>query len=59
MLNQDLNFKMQLFFIPELTIKSKQAILENTESFHLHKVLRKNIGDKLPSPMEIKCFLNV
>ena len=47
MLNQDLNFKMQLFFIPELTVKSKQAVLENTESFHLHKVLRKNIGDKI------------
>ena len=38
---------MQLFFIPELTIKSKQAVLDNKESFHLHKVLRKNIGDKI------------
>ena len=46
-LNQDLNFKMQLFFIPELTIKSKEAILDQTESFHIHKVLRKNIGDNI------------
>ena len=38
---------MQLFFLPQLTIKCVETDLNEKESYHVCKVLRKKIGDKI------------
>ncbi len=38
---------MQLFYVPEATNQDKQITLDNTESNHLIKVLRKKAGDSV------------
>ena len=38
---------MQLFFLPQLTIKCVETDLNEKESYHVCKVLRKKTGDKI------------
>jgi len=44
---QDINFKMQLFYLPEIKIEKEIQSFGKDESRHLHKVLRKSVGDEI------------
>ncbi|MEL0301935.1 MAG: 16S rRNA (uracil(1498)-N(3))-methyltransferase [Flavobacteriaceae bacterium] len=47
MLPQDYRYKMDLFFLPDLTQKDSRVVFSKEESKHIARVMRKSVGDHL------------